>query len=75
MANLQEITLSVPDVSCEHCVKTVNKALGEMSGVEGVQTDIRKTPQPSLISNKYECRGLIHYTLVRPYKRKQDVMN
>ncbi len=40
MANLQEITLSVPDVSCEHCVKTINTALGELSGVEAVQTDI-----------------------------------
>ena len=40
MANLQEITLSVPDVSCEHCVKTINNVLGELSGVEAVQTDI-----------------------------------
>lgn len=40
MANLQEITLSVPDVSCDHCVKTINKALGTLSGVEAVQTDI-----------------------------------
>ncbi len=23
MATVQEITLSVPDVSCEHCVKTI----------------------------------------------------
>ena len=40
MTNLQETTLTVPDVSCEHCVKTINKALGELSGVEAVQTDI-----------------------------------
>ncbi len=40
MANLQEITLSVPDVSCDHCVKTVNKALGALPGVEAVETDI-----------------------------------
>ena len=40
MANLQEITLSVPDVSCEHCVKTINKALGVLPGVEAVETDI-----------------------------------
>ncbi len=40
MANLQEMTLSVPDVSCEHCVKTVNGALGALPGVEAVNTDI-----------------------------------
>jgi len=40
MANIQDVTLSVPDVSCEHCVKTVNGALGALAGVEAVSTDI-----------------------------------
>jgi len=40
METLQEITLSIPDVSCEHCVKTVNGALGKLPGVETVSTDI-----------------------------------
>jgi copper chaperone len=40
MANIQEITLSVPDISCEHCVHAINRALGAVSGVEEVQTDI-----------------------------------
>lgn len=40
MATIQEITLSVPDVSCDHCVKTVNGALGTLPGVEAVSTDI-----------------------------------
>jgi copper chaperone len=40
MAEVQEITLSVPDVSCEHCVKTINASLGALAGVEKVQTDI-----------------------------------
>ncbi len=40
MAPVQEITLSVPDVSCEHCVKTVNGALSPLPGVEAVSTDI-----------------------------------
>lgn len=35
-----ETTLSVPDVSCEHCVKTINGALGAVDGVEQVSTDI-----------------------------------
>ncbi|MFI5276538.1 MAG: heavy-metal-associated domain-containing protein [Ktedonobacterales bacterium] len=35
-----ETTLSVPDISCEHCVKTINGALGAASGVAEVSTDI-----------------------------------
>lgn len=37
---VQEIVLSVPDISCEHCVKTINGALGVLPGVEAVSTDI-----------------------------------
>ena len=40
MAAIQETVLSVPDVSCEHCVHTINGALGGLAGVESVATDI-----------------------------------
>ncbi len=40
MATTQETTLLVPDISCEHCVKTINGALAAQQGVEAVQTDI-----------------------------------
>ena len=40
MAEVQELTLSVPDVNCEHCVKTINSSLGALAGVEKVDTDI-----------------------------------
>ncbi|GAC1447304.1 MAG: copper chaperone CopZ [Ktedonobacteraceae bacterium] len=40
MAQVQDVTLSVPDVSCEHCVKTINGVLGALPGVEAVSTDI-----------------------------------
>ncbi len=36
----QETVLNVPDISCEHCVKTINGALGALPGVEAVATDI-----------------------------------
>ncbi len=39
-ATVQDITLSVPDVSCEHCVKTIDGALAVLPGVETVSTDI-----------------------------------
>ncbi len=40
MANVQDVVLSVPDVSCEHCVKAINGALGVLPGMETVSTDI-----------------------------------
>lgn len=40
MANIHDLILSVPDVSCAHCVKTINGALGTQPGVEAVLTDI-----------------------------------
>ena len=48
MADTQRIVLSVPEVSCEHCVKTINGTLGELAGIEAVNTDIpTKTVQLS----------------------------
>jgi copper chaperone len=40
MAITQETVLSVPDVSCQHCVKTINEALSGLAGIEKVVTDI-----------------------------------
>lgn len=40
MPTMQETVLSVPDISCEHCVKAINGALGTLPGVEAVSTDI-----------------------------------
>lgn len=31
-------TLTAPDISCEHCVATINKAVGGMEGVSKVAT-------------------------------------
>jgi copper chaperone len=36
----EEITLSVPDVSCEHCVKTIDGTLSQETGITFVATDI-----------------------------------
>ena len=40
MPEVQDITLSVPDISCEHCVHAINVSLGGLTGVESVVTDI-----------------------------------
>ena len=36
----QEITLTAPDISCAHCVTTVQKAVGELEGVSFVQAEV-----------------------------------
>lgn len=36
----REATLTVPDVSCEHCVSTIGKALGGLTGIAQAQTDL-----------------------------------
>lgn len=40
MATTEDTTLSVPEISCEHCVKTINGALGALPGIESVNTDL-----------------------------------
>ena len=40
MSAIQETILSVPDISCQHCVNAINGALKELPGVETVSTDI-----------------------------------
>jgi copper chaperone len=35
----REITLTAPDISCGHCVATVQRAVGGLAGVSFVQAD------------------------------------
>lgn len=37
---METITLRVPDVSCEHCVKTIDQTLSPLPGVVSVRTDL-----------------------------------
>jgi copper chaperone len=36
---MEKTTLSVPNISCAHCVKTIQRELGEIEGVHGVEGD------------------------------------
>ncbi len=36
---METITLNAPDISCGHCVATVEKAVGTVQGVESVKAD------------------------------------
>ena len=40
MPEMQDLTLSVPDVSCDHCVRTIHEVLSPLRGVEDVHTDL-----------------------------------
>jgi copper chaperone len=40
MATTQDTTLSVPEISCAHCVKTINGALGSLPGIESINTNV-----------------------------------
>ena len=37
---MRTVVLSVPDISCEHCERTVTQALGRTAGVRHVEVDI-----------------------------------
>jgi copper chaperone len=37
---MTEVTLRVPDISCEHCARTIAQALGRAAGVRAVDVDI-----------------------------------
>ena len=36
---MEKITLSIPTISCEHCVMTIKRELGEIQGIEEVGGD------------------------------------
>jgi len=40
MSQPQHVTLAVPDVSCEHCVMTINGTLRQQPSVRGIQVDL-----------------------------------
>ena len=37
---VEHVRLSVPDISCNHCVAAVDEALSGMAGVSSVATDL-----------------------------------
>ncbi len=37
---MKTVVLNVPDISCEHCERTITGALGPMEGVQNLNVDI-----------------------------------
>lgn len=38
-STFEHITVTAPDISCGHCVATVQRAVGELAGVNAVTAD------------------------------------
>ena len=36
---MEKITLSIPAISCNHCVMTIKRGLGEIKGIKEVEGD------------------------------------
>jgi copper chaperone len=36
---MKKITLSIPAISCDHCVMTIKRELGELQGIKEIQGD------------------------------------
>lgn len=72
MTVVQETVLSVPDISCEHCVNAINGALKGLPGVETVNTDIptktvllRYDPNQVTMTKVEEVLDDIGYTVAK----------
>ena len=39
ISTIERATLTAPDISCEHCVATITKAVGGLTGVSTVAAD------------------------------------
>lgn len=37
---MESITLTAPDISCDHCKRSIEQAVGAMSGVQSVSVDV-----------------------------------
>ena len=37
-STVENVTLTAPDISCSHCVATIDRALGALDGVKRVET-------------------------------------
>lgn len=38
-STIEKVTLTAPDISCGHCVASINKAVGGLDGVQQVEAE------------------------------------
>lgn len=37
---METVTLTAPDISCEHCQRTIEQEVGSLNGVQSVSVDV-----------------------------------
>jgi len=47
---VEEVTLTAPDISCDHCVATIRKALSKLAGVQFLGGN----PQTKQVTIRYD---------------------
>jgi len=47
---VEEITLTAPDISCDHCIATIRKAVSKLAGVQFVGGN----PQTKQVTIRYD---------------------
>jgi copper chaperone CopZ len=47
---VEEVTLTAPDISCDHCIATIRKALSKLAGVEFMGGN----PQTKQVTIRYD---------------------
>ena len=60
---MTKIMLDIPEISCDHCAKTITKALGEQPGVETVQVDVPKRQAAVVFDGSLIDRARIEHLL------------
>jgi copper chaperone CopZ len=47
-------TVTIPNISCEHCVRNIETELGDLSGVDSVSVDLASKTVTIIWSDKLE---------------------
>jgi copper chaperone len=47
---VEEVTLTAPDISCDHCIATIRKAVSSLAGVQSVDGN----PQTKQVKIRYD---------------------
>lgn len=60
---MESITLTAPDISCNHCKQTVEQEVGALSGVQAVSVDVPTKQVSVTFDPAATSRGQIESTL------------
>jgi copper chaperone len=55
---MDKVTLSIPDISCHHCIMTIKRESGLVDGVEFVSGDVEGKTATFLVANQEALAAL-----------------